>query len=193
MVEFRKEISSESDSPSEDRSKIRNKTKELDQTISSTLQGYGGDAVEAVRWSTASFVAMTPTTHMMLIQMKEDKRGNIQTEIIYRLGDFTLMNDKSQDMTLGITSAIKTGFESTGGRVAIGSTHPAAVHLLPEPFRRCVLLQRINHEADDDDDSVGTRYCLITGSDNILESYTKNDLKWLGHLAQYMGMNLHYN
>jgi hypothetical protein len=31
----------------------------------------------------------------------------------------------------------------------------------------------------------GSRACLIIGSNKLLQSYTKNDLLWIGQLAEY--------
>jgi hypothetical protein len=167
----------------------RNFRKAMDQIISSSLQQYNDDTIDAVRWAAASFIAMTPTTHLLII-----KQENNNTEILYGLGDFTAVNGTSLEKELGMESAIKAIFEeSVGGRVAIGSSHPASVKLLPDAFRRCLLLQRVDFQSDNNSNSLSNpnvRLCLMTGSNTILESYTRNDLIWLGNLAQYIEIHI---
>jgi len=187
FVEWRKETSSVSST--EDDLGNRNNRKEMDQILSSSLQAYDSDTIDGIRWAFASFASLTPTSHLLLLQMKENIQGDTEKEILYGLGDFSSMNRSTMDNAQGIESAIKIVFEESRGRVAIGSSHPAAVQLLPEPFRRCVLLQRIDLKSKNTKPEK-VRLCLMTGSNNILESYTKNDLKWLGRLAEYIAINL---
>ena len=66
---------------------------------------------------------------------------------------------------------------SKGGRVALPSDHPAS-KLLPEDATRCILVQKVN-------DYQGSRACMVIGSDKLLPSFTKNDLRWIGQLAEY--------
>lgn len=183
LVEWRKEVSPDSASSLE--VTVGNR-KDMDQIVSSSFQQYDGDAIDAIRWVTASFVAMTPTTHLLLIRQE-----NNHTEILYALGDFIALNGTNIEKELGMESAIKAVFEdSVGVRVAIGSSHPASVTLLPEATRRCVLLQRLESPSDPTSAQRKVRLCLMTGSSNILESYTKNDLIWLGRLARYIEIHL---
>ena len=77
--------------------------------------------------------------------------------------------------------SLDTVSESRGGRVALPSDHPAS-KLLPEAARRCILVQRV------DDGYQGARCCMIIGSDKLLPSFTKNDLRWIGQLAKYNDM-----
>jgi len=193
LVELRKEMlpdltlgsSLASDESAENSNYIR---KEMDQFVSSSLQNCSDDeTIDAIRWAAASFISMTPTTHLLLIKQEDH-----QSEVLYSLGDFNALNGTQVDKDIGMQAAIKAVFEdSVGGRVAIGPSHPASIYLLPQASRRCILLQRLDCSSGDNATMVSNknkniRLCLMTGSNNILESYTKNDLKWLGNLAQYI-------
>jgi hypothetical protein len=70
--------------------------------------------------------------------------------------------------------------QSKGGRIALPLTHPAVVALCSnsdDDDTRTVVLQRIT------DDS-----CWMMSSDQLLASFTKQDLKWLGQLANYINV-----
>lgn len=66
---------------------------------------------------------------------------------------------------------------SKGGRVALPREHPAS-RLIPDAATRCILVQRVNGYN-------GSRGCMIIGSDKLLPAFTKNDLRWIGQLADY--------
>eukprot|EP00566_Odontella_aurita_P020766 CAMPEP_0113551300 /NCGR_PEP_ID=MMETSP0015_2-20120614/14451_1 /TAXON_ID=2838 /ORGANISM="Odontella" /LENGTH=357 /DNA_ID=CAMNT_0000452183 /DNA_START=291 /DNA_END=1361 /DNA_ORIENTATION=+ /assembly_acc=CAM_ASM_000160 len=124
---------------------------------------------DAVRWAAATFVALTPATHVLLLGT-DNAVGS--REVYYSLGDFTGV---ASEQGGGISAAVDTVFASKGGRVSIPSDHPASVALLPESFRRCVLLQTVGTKISAGGDS---NICLMVGSDKLLPSFTKNDLRW---------------
>ena len=142
-------------------------SKAFAQFISERLQA-DANISDSIAWSVASFVALTPTTHVLLI---EEKDG--MCEAIYSLGDFDSRTVNDQDMK----SALDAVYNSKGGRVAINESHPAA-SLVPEVYRRSIILQKV--------ETPGSKRCLVVASNQLLASYTKNDLKWLGSLAQYI-------
>ena len=67
--------------------------------------------------------------------------------------------------------------ESRGGRVALPKDHPASI-LVPESARRCILIQKAAGLK-------GGKACFVVGSDRLLPSFTKNDLRWIGQLAEF--------
>lgn len=142
-------------------------SKAFTQFISERLQA-DTNISDSISWSVASFVALTPTTHVLLIEEKDDK-----CEEIYSLGDFDSPTVNDQDMK----SALDAVYNSKGGRVAVNESHPAA-NLVPEVYRRSIILQKV--------DTPGSKRCLVVASNQLLASYTKNDLKWLGALANYI-------
>jgi hypothetical protein len=74
-----------------------------------------------------------------------------------------------------INLALNSVSKSRGGRVALPSEHPVS-KLLPSSATRCILIQKINvYEKGE--------ACLVLGSDRLLPSFTKNDLRWIGQLA----------
>lgn len=143
-------------------------TKNLSQYANSLL---GKNDVDQFRWAAASFVALTPATHFLVL---EEKDGSFQ--VMYSLGDALKESDSS-----AIEAAISTVYNSKGGRVAVPETHPSAA-LLPEEHKRCILLQKIDMEAND-----GKRRCIMVASNQLLAAFTKNDLNWLGCLGAYVG------
>ena len=70
--------------------------------------------------------------------------------------------------------------QSKGGRVALPEMHPAS-KLLPMAATRCILVQRVG-------DVYGSETCLIIGSDRLLPSFTRNDLRWIGQLADFANL-----
>lgn len=156
----------------------------LAQLISPSLNALGENAAEGVCWAAASYLALTPATNVMLIESSQTSGDTI----LYRLGEFTNLNTMSnENIQLSTSAAMETVYQSKGGRISIPSNHPAA-ELLPESNRRCVLLQQIKENKDGKRDK--RRLCLLVGSDKLLATFTKNDLKWLGSLSKYIGLKL---
>lgn len=156
--------------------------KNLNQMVSSTLKDTSSSLADTIRWVAASFVALTPATHVLLL--KKNSMNDNDYEILYSLGDFETSNIDNGE---AINAAINTIFQSKGGRVAVPDTHPCAT-LLPENNRRCVLLQQLKKEGDNGNGGQQQRQqrCLMVGSNQLLATFTKNDLKWLGSLAEYL-------
>mmetsp|Transcript_25838 Transcript_25838/g.31858 ORF Transcript_25838/g.31858 Transcript_25838/m.31858 type:complete len:357 (+) Transcript_25838:172-1242(+) len=151
----------------------------LEQNISESLKARGNIIAEATSWAAASYVALTPATTFMILEENENGKGTI----LYSLG-FSSEKENDVGVQKGILSAIETVHQSKGGRVSIPMDHPAALHLLPEDKRRCVLLQQIKQDSDEAISK--KRSCLLVGSDQLLGTFTKNDLKWLGSLSKYL-------
>jgi hypothetical protein len=161
-------------------------SKELEQRVSDALVRDDPGYVEKIRWVAASFVALTPATHVLLLSDDESrgKQDSTGCKIMYSLGDgmMEIYNDATLDRS--IQSAIDTVYKSKGGRVSVPETHPCS-ELLPEEHRRCILLQKI--ETSDPRTGLTKRQCLMIGSNQLLVAFTKNDLKWLGSLGTYLG------
>ncbi len=86
--------------------------------------------------------------------------------------------DVSKDHKQLIQLCLDAVSSSRGGsRVALPPNHPSS-KLLPIEATRCILVQKVN-------DHRNSRACIMVGSDKLLPSFTKNDLRWLGQLAQY--------
>ena len=96
--------------------------------------------------------------------------------------DEDIINDTEQQKQLA-KLALDAVSGSKGGRVSLPSDHPAS-KLLPDNATRCILVQKVN------DIQGSSRACMIIGSDKLLPSFTKNDLRWIGQLAEYHNMIL---
>ena len=153
----------------------------LNQMISATLKS-GEKSIDAsvMSWVAATYVALTPATHILLLEISNNATG--VGEILYSLGDFSCLDQTTDDeMQEGIIAAMDTVHQSKGGRVSIPTSHPASRFLVPQENSRCVLLQRIDCEGGKDG-----KLCLFAASDQLLAAFTKNDLKWLGSLGNYI-------
>jgi len=116
---------------------------------------------ERVEWAASSYLALTPARNIILLG---------PGKVLFSLGCDIL--DVPAESCL---AALETIANSTSGRVTIPKSHPAATNV-PETTR-CVVLQRVNDEQ---------QICLMVLSDQLLASFTKQDLKWLGQLAAYV-------
>jgi len=154
---------------------------EMEQMAQTTSPDLGDAEADAARWVAASYAALTPATHVLLL----GDMGSGPT-LLYGLGDLSAATSQTTSaLQNGISSALETVYDSKGGRVSLPPDHPASVTLLPEEGRRCVLLQRVADYGEGG--KSGNRRCLVVGSDRPLPSFTKNDLRWLGRLGEYMG------
>ncbi len=155
--------------------------KGVEQFISPTLAEMGEDISEGTSWVAATYLSLTPATHVMLLSKNSQINDEIKT--LYRLGNFSNQQSTVQseeEIKSSIEAAVDTVFQSKGGRVSIPSDHPGAM-LLPEEYRRCLLLQQVDTGSES-----SQQLCLLVGSDQLLATYTKNDLKWLGFLGRYL-------
>lgn len=123
---------------------------------------------DCISWAALSFAALTPATHILVLE-----NNNGIDQVIYGLGEFA-----SRDFDENhIRNTLETVFYSKGGRVAVDESHSAA-KLVPEGYRRCIIIQRVN--------SAMSKRCIVVASDQLLATFTKNDLKWLGAIAKYI-------
>jgi hypothetical protein len=122
---------------------------------------------ERVEWMASLYLSLTPATHVMLVG---------PGKILYWLGS-TAQPSFSEAQGEGSMAALETVSKSKGGRVSLPGTHPAVTSLAPDQHSRCVVLQRV-------DDS--SQLALMMTSEQLLPSFTKQDLQWLGQLAQYI-------
>lgn len=120
---------------------------------------------DAVQWSAASYIALTPATHMMLLE---------PDQIVYRLGS---TENSMEDEARATKAALETVKASKSGRVSLPPNHPA-VALVGEEHGRCVVLQLI-----------GDNQCWMMTSDQLLAAFTSQDLKWLGRLAVHVSQH----
>lgn len=172
---------SDADVESTSTSKAANTNKSLDQMVVDTLED---EFVERVRWASASYVALTPATHVLLLESDNDsdfdgndKHPDTDPQILYGLGTLTKWDGNSDtERSAAIHAAVNTISNSKGGRVSVPENHPCA-SLIPEDSRRCILLQRIKGG------NGNGNQCLMVASNQLLAAFTKNDLKWLGSLA----------
>jgi hypothetical protein len=123
-----------------------------------------------------AIVAYTPATEVRLVS--EEFGVLYSFGIANANGREEKATVNSDDQKRWITLCLDAVSSSRGGsRVALPSDHPSS-KLLPVDATRCILVQKV-------DDYHESRTCIIVGSDKILPSFTKNDLRWLGQLAQY--------
>ena len=171
----------------------------LTQLSSSTLTN---QCLESLQWIAASFISLTPATHVMLIEMMFDEQNDrlffsttttaTDSSILFQLGNFSSEEEAERHLEKRkkfIEAAVTAAFQSKGGRISVPTTHPAA-QLIPENFRRCVLLQRLDDTVSSTKSLPSRRRCLVIGSDSLLPAFTKNDLRWLGSLATYLQLEL---
>jgi len=149
-----------------------------------------------VQWAAASYLSMTPTSQIMLLDFNDDHQGNDGGGTIrYRLGGSETnknnndANGRAPTVGAGVQAALDELRQSKGGRIALPLTHPAVQALLPpQPSTttdnsddrrsdrlRTVILQRITDNS-----------CWLAASDQLLAGYTPGDLKWLGEMAEYV-------
>ena len=120
------------------------------------------DWKKKVEWAASSYLALTPATNMLLVG---------PGKVLFALGPGELDSNQEAEACM---AALETCASSKGGRVALPATHPSA-SLLPES--RSVVLQRVSAES---------QLCWLVTSDQLLASFTKQDLKWLGRMGEYV-------
>jgi len=144
--------------------------------IANALQG-NEEVAKTIQRMAKTIITFTPATYFRLV---DEDLG-----VLFSLGsgndDDTLDIDANEQNRL-IKISLDALSESRGGRVALPSDHPAS-KLLPEAATRCILVQKVNGF-----EGSSSRGCLIIGSDKLLPSFTKNDLRWIGQLADYNNM-----
>ena len=133
---------------------------EMNQIISPSLVD-DEELSEAVRWAAATFLSLTPASNIVLIN---------SSGVMYNLGQ-KIVEVTSMD---GVSAALETLSKSQSGRVAVPSSHPSTF-LVDEDNRRCVILQKVNDQM-----------AIVVGSDQLLQSFTKSDLKWLGSFSKLL-------
>jgi hypothetical protein len=143
-----------------------------------------------VQWAAASYLSMTPSTQILLLNNNNNIDGSGTGTVLYRLGGGGGGGGggerSKENNATGVEAALNELRQSKGGRIALPLTHPAVQALLltdnvndndVSSSLRTVILQRIT------DDS-----CWMVGSDQLLAGYTSGDLKWLGQLAKYVAV-----
>jgi hypothetical protein len=137
------------------------------QTWSSSSNELSEENKEKVQWAAASYVSLTPATHMLLLDEKDG--------VVYRLGSTPAAATTARTEMEGTKAAFQALVTSLSGRVSLPPTHPAVKSLSSEEHARCVVLQRINESK-----------CWMMTSNQLLAAFTKEDLKWLGQLAKHV-------
>lgn len=188
-----KSSSSSSSSPSSSRnaesSAAAAAVSNLEQRISPALKDLGDRVVDTVTWTGATYIALTPASHVVVVS---DTGEGTEATLFYALGDFG-STDSTAKADIGAKAAVDEVYRSKGGRISLPADHPATTGLLPESARRCVLLQRIEgtttttSRGTSHQDGHNQRTCIVVGSNQLLQAFTKNDLRWLGRLAMYVG------
>ena len=134
-------------------------------------------AIKTIQQMAQTIITFTPSIYFQFVSE--------ESGILYSFGvddDSDIINNTEQQKQLA-KLALDAVSGSKGGRVALPSDHPAS-KLLPEMATRCILVQKVN------DIQGSSRACMIIGSDKLLPSFTKNDLRWIGQLAEYHNMIL---
>ncbi len=117
---------------------------------------------ERVEWAASSFLSLTAATNIVLVGP-----GNI----VFSLG---IDNVDAIDPN-SCLAALDTLAESKSGRVAVPLSHPSVALFAGDV--RCIILQRISEQ---------NQLCWIVSSNQLLASFTKQDLTWLGRMAEYV-------
>jgi len=146
---------------------------------------------------------MTPAnTILVLTNSNKDKNSDDTAsssqsyQILYQLGGTIIDSDDNNNgqTQSGIQAAIDQVNQSKGGRISLPLTHPSVEALMPnlsasssqqqqqqqqqqsqQQSPRTVILQRITDHS-----------CFMISSDQLLASFTPNDLQWLGQLSEYV-------
>lgn len=139
------------------------------EVISDKLKSNEG-TLKSIQRVAKTIIDFTPTKYVMFVDQAEGVAYSLNTIN----GAAPTSNDASEQLKL-INLALDAVSESRGGRVALPSEHPVS-KLLPSSVTRCILVQKVNGYGDN-------QSCLVMGSDSLLPSYTKNDLRWIGQLA----------
>lgn len=127
-------------------------------------------ALEAVQKLSKTILDFTPTRYALVAE----KDKGILYSLNASANEATTVDTEEQ--TRLIKLALDALSESRGGRIALPNDHPVSV-LLPPSATRCILVQKLSKYKEGD-------ACLILGSDSLLPSFTKNDLRWIGKLAE---------
>jgi hypothetical protein len=152
----------------------------------------------AIRKMARAIIAFTPATDIQLVSedLKLYYSFGSSSSSVYderQQGDSSEDNNDEERKRL-VTLALDTISTTSRGRkfIALPSDHPSS-KLIPNILaRRCVLVQKMDDyhlsllpPLGVGEQSSRSRTCLIIGSDKLLQSYTKNDLRWIGQLAEY--------
>lgn len=149
----------------------------------------------AIRKMARAIIAFTPATNVQLVSEDLNVFYSFGSSSSSSVDDEQQQGDNSEDNNDEerkrlVTLALDTiSTNSRGGKfIALPSDHPSS-KLVPNILaRRCVLVQKMdNHHPSllPLGGGSSSRTCLIIGSDKLLQSYTKNDLRWIGQLAEY--------
>lgn len=123
---------------------------------------------EKVEWSAATYIALTPSSTVLLIDGED---------ILYQVRSNSASNPPTAaGEKQGCRSALATLAKAKSDRVSIPTTHPAAT-ALASPDDRTIVLQKIDEQR-----------CWMVTSTQLLQSFTSEDLKWLGQLAAYVAL-----
>jgi hypothetical protein len=120
---------------------------------------------DRVEWAASSFLSLTSATNILLVG---------PGKVVFSLGTDKIETNKPDSCL----AALNTLSESKSGRVAVPMLHPS-VALFPNDVR-CVILQRVSNNS---------QLCWIVASNQLLASFTKQDLTWLGRLAEYVDVD----
>jgi len=170
LVDYGKETLFSSSSSEQGKKFKASGTKQLQQVISSSLKE-NQELYELLKWTAATYVSLTPSKSFLVVDGRK-------REIVYGLGN-TEKLDVSSPIGESVASVCQALSKSKGGRVSVPVTHPASLLIGDEFETRCIVLQRIDNET-----------AFVVGSDQLLAGYTKNDLKWLGNMANLVSNRL---
>ena len=140
----------------------------IDQ-VSVYLQG-DQVAFKTIQQTAQTIITYTPATYFRFV---DEEMGALYSSGFGNHDAVVIGMDEQKRLAKLALGAISS---SEAGRVALPSEHPVA-KLLPEAATRCILIQKVTSHA-----------CMVIGSDKLLPSFTKNDLRWIGQLAEYINL-----
>ena len=125
-----------------------------------------------VEWASSSYLSLTPATDMLLLG---------PGKVVFSLGENTALLRPNEEAE-ACHAALETLSKSSSGRVSLPLTHPTAQAISTDNTSpRCIVLQRIG--------STDSQLCWMLVSDQLLASFTKTDLRWLGRLAVFVELS----
>lgn len=143
-------------------------TKRRGAEISDALKS-NEKCLKSIQRVAETIMSFTPATYVKLVDSDSGVLYSLSTS-----SDGSPAMDTNEQNRL-ISLALDAVSASRGGRVALPSEHPVS-KLLPPSATRCILVQAVKGNGKG-------KSCVVLGSDSLLPSFTKNDLRWIGQLA----------
>ena len=149
-------------------SSSKSSSMQVDQYIAPSLLHSSETKLESMSWVASTLLALTPATGITILSshMEEEEETPF---ILYQLSstenENSLKDAKMTETTMKKYLSIIS--QSSSGRVSVPPEEGSSI--------KTIILQRMNDNM-----------CIVLNSNQLLASFTKNDLKWLRKMADYI-------